>query len=516
MSPQPETDLEAHPETARVPGAASSSPTVDVDVDLGVDDDVDPLAESLAAASLALARRFAAGATLWCWAPRHPEHAQHVAVEFVHPVIVGKRALPAVAVTAGDGEARRLLRSLVRAGDVIVVVGAEADDDQVVGVLRRAPAWGATTVWLGAGDRPAAGDADHVLWLGADAALVPHDGRLVRCLPPAVGADPCVLRAPGPADRGDRRRPPAGVGADDHAVCVTCSDEGRLGEVVDTGPLTAVVRTATGPEEIDTTLVGDVDPGDLVLVHAGTALAIVDRRSRPGDRLPLPVHRGRRARLLGAAGRPAPARPRPRRPRAPACGPRPSSGSATVIAEAAAAMADRFAAGGQLFTFGNGGSATDAAGAAHLFVRPPSGPPRPARCLAADEAVLTALGNDVGFDLVFSRQLIAYARPGDIALGLSTSGSSENLIVAFAEARRRGLLTIGLAGQDGGRMAVSGDVDHCIVVRSDSVHRIQETQAAVMLALWQGVGRALAGGGGFGRRRGERSRRAVGGQWPGG
>ena len=161
--------------------------------------------------------------------------------------------------------------------------------------------------------------------------------------------------------------------------------------------------------------------------------------------------------------------------------------SAAAIAAAAAAMAERFAAGGQLFVFGNGGSATDAAGAAALFVCPPSGHPLPARSLAADEAVLTALGNDVGFDLVFSRQLIAFAGPTDIALGLSTSGSSENLLVAFGEAHRHGVLTVGLAGFDGGRMGASSDIDHCIVVRADSVHRIQETQAAVVVALWEGV-----------------------------
>jgi D-sedoheptulose 7-phosphate isomerase len=167
------------------------------------------------------------------------------------------------------------------------------------------------------------------------------------------------------------------------------------------------------------------------------------------------------------------------------------TGSATAIAEAAGAMAERFVTGGRLFAFGNGGSATDAAGAAGLFVHPPRGQPLPARSLAGDEAILTALGNDVGFDVVFSRQLIAYASPVDIALGLSTSGSSENLLVAFSEARRRGLLTVGLAGFDGGRMAASNDIDHCIVVRADSVHRIQETQAAIIVALWAGVQQAL-------------------------
>jgi D-sedoheptulose 7-phosphate isomerase len=168
------------------------------------------------------------------------------------------------------------------------------------------------------------------------------------------------------------------------------------------------------------------------------------------------------------------------------------------LARTSAAMAERFTAGGQLFAFGNGGSATDAAGVAALFRTPPWGRPLPARSLAADEAVLTALGNDVGFELVFSRQLMAHAHGGDMALAVSTSGNSENLLVASAEARRRGLLTVGLAGYDGGRMATAGDLDHCIVVRADSVHRIQETQAALAVELWAGVQRAL----------GEESRRA--------
>ncbi len=104
--------------------------------------------------------------------------------------------------------------------------------------------------------------------------------------------------------------------------------------------------------------------------------------------------------------------------------------------------------------------------------------------------MLTALANDVGFELVFARQLIAHARPGDIAIGFSTSGGSVNVLRAFEEARRRGLLTIGLCGYDGGAMAASDDIDHCLVVRSDSVHRIQETQAALIFELWSIVQRA--------------------------
>jgi D-sedoheptulose 7-phosphate isomerase len=161
-------------------------------------------------------------------------------------------------------------------------------------------------------------------------------------------------------------------------------------------------------------------------------------------------------------------------------------------AETAAAMAAHLFAGGRLFTFGNGGSSTDAAALAALFAEPPWGPPLPARNLAADAAVLTALGNDVGFELVFSRQIIAHGRAGDVAVGLSTSGNSRNVLVAFAEAHRRGLLTVAIAGYDGGEMARSPDVDHCLVVTADSIHRIQETQAALGVALWSAVHDLLA------------------------
>ena len=161
------------------------------------------------------------------------------------------------------------------------------------------------------------------------------------------------------------------------------------------------------------------------------------------------------------------------------------------IEEVAAAMAARFRSGGRLFTFGNGGSATDAEAVAHLYTQPPAGEALPARSLADDQAVLTALGNDVGFDLVFSRQLIAHGRGDDIAMGFSTSGNSENLLVAFAEARKREMLTVGLSGIDGGRMAVDDSVQHCLVVRSQSVHRVQEAQAALTSALWARVQHAL-------------------------
>jgi hypothetical protein len=110
-------------------------------------------AGELARSALATARRFAAGATMWCLAPAWPEHARHIAVEFVHPVIVGKRALPAVAVDDPDPVAA--LRSLVRAGDVLIAV-SNCSSRPVLDAMRRAPAWGVTSLWIGTGPRPPA------------------------------------------------------------------------------------------------------------------------------------------------------------------------------------------------------------------------------------------------------------------------------------------------------------------------------------------------------------------------
>lgn len=150
------------------------------------------------------------------------------------------------------------------------------------------------------------------------------------------------------------------------------------------------------------------------------------------------------------------------------------------LAECGAAMAERFARGGRLFSFGNGGSSTDAQDLATQFMNPPPGtPPLPAFALTADIAVVTALSNDVGFDVVFSRQLAAFGRPGDIAVGLSTSGNSANLLSAFDQASRVGMLTVGITGDTGGKMAELDTIDYLFVVPSTSVHRIQEAQTTI-------------------------------------
>jgi D-sedoheptulose 7-phosphate isomerase len=153
---------------------------------------------------------------------------------------------------------------------------------------------------------------------------------------------------------------------------------------------------------------------------------------------------------------------------------------AEQISVAALAIRDRLAKGGKLIFFGNGGSATDANDWAIDCVLPPTGyRPVPAVSLSLEPANITAVANDVGTDVIFLRQLIAQAQPEDIAVGISTSGGSRNIIIALQEARKRGLLTVALLGYDGGEILRKGLSDHPIVVQCDYIPRIQEVQASI-------------------------------------
>ena len=145
--------------------------------------------------------------------------------------------------------------------------------------------------------------------------------------------------------------------------------------------------------------------------------------------------------------------------------------------ETSESISERISDGGRVLAFGNGGSATDAQDLVTDLVAPPAGiRPIPAISLTNDAAVITAVGNDVGFDNVFARQVIALGAPGDVAVAISTSGGSRNVLVAVEEARRRGLLTVGFAGYGGGRLAELCDRAH--VVDADYIPRIQEAQAS--------------------------------------
>ena len=110
---------------------------------------------------------------------------------------------------------------------------------------------------------------------------------------------------------------------------------------------------------------------------------------------------------------------------------------------------------------------------------PPGLAPIPAISLSAEPANITAIANDIGAEAIFARQLIAHARPEDVAVAFSTSGGSGNILSALAEARRRGLLTVAMLGYDGGQILAEGLADHTMIVHSDYIPRIQEVQASI-------------------------------------
>jgi D-sedoheptulose 7-phosphate isomerase len=153
---------------------------------------------------------------------------------------------------------------------------------------------------------------------------------------------------------------------------------------------------------------------------------------------------------------------------------------AETISSATVAMSERIRRGGKLIIFGNGGSATDANDWAIDCIAPPSGwKAIPAVSLALEPANITAISNDVGTEVIFLRQMIAQAQPDDVAVAISTSGGSRNIIMALEEARKRKMLTVALLGYDGGEVLRRGLADFPLIVRCDYIPRIQEIQASI-------------------------------------
>jgi D-sedoheptulose 7-phosphate isomerase len=159
------------------------------------------------------------------------------------------------------------------------------------------------------------------------------------------------------------------------------------------------------------------------------------------------------------------------------------------IVEAGTALAHAFARGGTLFAFGNGGSTTDAQDLVADLTCPPFEGCKalPAITLTSDIAVITAVANDVGFENIFARQVIALGRPGDIAFGISTSGGSANVLAALRQAKRQEMLTVALVGYNGGKMAQDPSIDFCLVTPGDHIPRIQEAQATMYHSLLEVV-----------------------------
>ena len=346
----------------------------------------------LAEACHEMSRRFLAGGRLLAFGGGSAAtDAEHVSVEFVHPVIVGKRALPALAV---GPDFERRLPVILRPEDMVMGFSLPDVDPVVERTLRAAQERGALTFALAgeAGDYPFdLPDKDpfvvqevfevlyHMLW---ETVHVYFEHR-------EQGHD---------------------VGASSFLYPMLGRGEQRLAEVV---------------EEVQGSMLQKMEEVN------GMRAAVAETE-------------------------------------------------AGAISGIAAAISERLEWGGKIVAFGNGGSATDANDLVADCVDPPVGmEPVPAISLSAEPANITAIANDIGGEAIFARQLIAHAQSEDVAVGISTSGGSDNILAALAEARKRGLLTVGIVGYDGGRIVGERLADHAVVVRSDYIPRIQEVQASV-------------------------------------
>jgi D-sedoheptulose 7-phosphate isomerase len=359
-------------------------------------------ADRLARLCHAMAERFARGARLIAigLSPAARSDVRHVAVEFVHPVIVGKRALPALGLTGESARLQRELALTAESDDIVIAFGEPADGPELPTALAAARARGCLTIAFSALGaewelEPPASDpfvrqelvetAYHVLWELVHV-FFEHRGLL--------------------EGRTERRSHDAGASSFLYPFL------------------------AEREHDLDAIL---ADVRESALMKSQEAAQL---RSATVQR------------------------------------------SFDELLAAASTLRTALEGGGRLLALGNGGSATDAMDVVADFAAEDLGwPPRPALDLTADTAIITAIANDIGTEAIFARQIIAYGRGGDVLLALSTSGNSLSVLDALAQARRRGLATIALAGYDGGRVAAEQLADHVIVTPSQHIPRIQEAQA---------------------------------------
>jgi len=371
-------------------------------------------AERIARCCHELATRFARGGRLLAIGatPTARSDARHVSVEFVHPVIVGKRALPAIAICAEGGPIEMQLGGLATDSDAVIAFEAGEPGTATARAVALGRERGCQTIAFapcGAAWEfvPDVDDAFvrqelietlyHVLWELVHV-FFDHRGLL----------------------EGRSQRATHDAGASSFLYPFLAEKETDLDSVLDDVRRSVLLKA----EEI----------GEL-------------REST--------LH-----------------------------------GNSTVLEGATAALRRRFEAGGKLLALGNGGSATDAMDVVADFRDDAEGrwTARSAIDLTEDAPILTAVANDVGVEEIFQRQVIAYGHEGDALIAFSTSGGSENVIEALAEARRRGIETIAMVGYDGGRIAADALADHVVVSRSQHIPRIQEAQASAYHVL-----RALVG-----------------------
>jgi D-sedoheptulose 7-phosphate isomerase len=357
-----------------------------------------------------MAERFARGGRLIAAgvSPAARSDVRHVAVEFVHPVIVGKRALPALGLTGASANLARELELTAEPADIVIVFGEPGDGPELEGGLSVARKRGCLTVAFSS--------------LGAEWVLAPPSEdpfvrqELVETLYHVLWELVHVFFEHRGLLEGRAERPTHDVGASSFLYPFLAEREHDLDAVLN-------------------------DVRGSVLMKADEVQGLRAATLRDG---------------------------------------------AVALAEAAAATRSGMDGGGRLLALGNGGSATDAMDVVADFVDPPpvfGWPSRPAIDLVADTAIITAIANDIGSEAIFARQIIAYGRPGDALLALSTSGNSLNVLDALAEARRRELVTIALVGYDGGRVAAEELADHVVITPSQHIPRIQEAQATAYHAL---------------------------------
>jgi D-sedoheptulose 7-phosphate isomerase len=349
-------------------------------------------ARRLAAACEQMSERFLKGGRLLAFG-RGPysTDAQHVSVEFVHPVIVGKRALPALDLSMAFGP---WLEAILHADDIVMGFGPPEGDAEVHAALDAAEARGAMTF----------------------------------ALPGERGSYFCHGISPDPFQHQET------IEILYHTLWETVHvffEHRELGH--DVGDA-SFLYPFLGQEKQQT--------AGMLEEAAASIRMKVEEDAKLRERV--------------------------------------AREQAEQIANTALAIHGRLERGGKLILFGNGGSATDANDWALDCILPPAGyRPVPAVSLALEPANITALANDVGTEVIFLRQLIAHARPEDVAIGISTSGGSKNILMALEEARKRNLLTVALLGYDGGEIVRRGLADWPIVVGSDYIPRIQEVQASV-------------------------------------
>jgi D-sedoheptulose 7-phosphate isomerase len=348
-----------------------------------------------------MAERFARGGRLIAFGASAADRSdvRHVTVEFVHPVIVGKRALPALAIEPAQ------TALYAEPEDIAIAFGGGPEIERAVATAR---ANGCLTVAFGA--------------VGAEAELIPPVAdpfaaqELAETLYHVLWELVHVFF--------------------DHRGLLA----GRAGRAVHDSGASSFLYPFLGEQQ-----------DDLAGVLADVRASALAKSAEVGAL--------RTATMAEFAGE---------------------------IAAMAAALRSCFDRGGRLLALGNGGSATDAADVVADLREPPpdSGlPARPGLDLTEDTAILTAIANDVGYEAVFARQVIAHGRAGDALVAISTSGGSANVLAALSEARRRELMTLALVGYDGGRIASERLADHVVVVRSEHIPRIQEAQATVLHAL---------------------------------